>query len=592
MTSLSSFGEAVDLGTLSSPIRPQPIHLRSAYASEMVSSASTNSLTDYVDSSTLLKSASSGSLSNLHTGSSSLLNKSFSSSSFSRFQEELEDDEEYNRKYHGAHATINMPTNHDPDHSVVMRPHMLEDVHHRTNQQYLPPMMNTNPMMQNEQEDVAQPQMLQQQQQQQHVYSVQQQSPIKQPDLPFMEPPYPHQQQQQAPQRKYHEQLSQSELNAPNRLIVQYGSEQYTSIDGRLYNDRGYKICGHLNQHNKPCQRIGRCPFHDKFRTEEASADDKDRMVTEQVADGDDQLTNNKDSAFTKKPRKKKSDGHMIPMNDMDHKLMNSAVMGNPSLGGHAIMPPSPSSNNSASSTTPMKKVPFKQGWNKDEHMRFLTGLQQHGKGAWKEIATIVGTRTPTQIQSHAQKYFLRQKQKNKNKRSIHDFTMDDLNRMAGNENYDDEDATTSPTAPKRKQRKRKAKEEDEEEDEEEETDMSQFSPNNQQQQMQQQQQQQQQPLDNQQQAIIQSQVQQILQGSLSQLLATNGNREVDNNALLALFLQNKIGDLYRQQQQQQQQQQIQQQNNEQHSIQLPQENERLSPNQDGVSNKRQRTNS
>jgi hypothetical protein len=31
-----------------------------------------------------------------------------------------------------------------------------------------------------------------------------------------------------------------------------------------MYNTSGYTICGVLNQHNKPCQRIGKCPFHHK----------------------------------------------------------------------------------------------------------------------------------------------------------------------------------------------------------------------------------------------------------------------------------------------------------------------------------------
>ena len=74
-----------------------------------------------------------------------------------------------------------------------------------------------------------------------------------------------------------------------------------------------------------------------------------------------------------------------------------------------------------------LKKKPFKHGWTKEEHLKFLTGLEIHGKGQWKQIATLVGTRSPTQIQSHAQKYFLRQNQQVKNKRSIHDLTIEDL---------------------------------------------------------------------------------------------------------------------------------------------------------------------
>jgi SHAQKYF class myb-like DNA-binding protein len=46
--------------------------------------------------------------------------------------------------------------------------------------------------------------------------------------------------------------------------------------------------------------------------------------------------------------------------------------------------------------------------WSKDEHERFLQGLELYGR-SWKKIKKIVGTRSATQIRSHAQKFFARE---------------------------------------------------------------------------------------------------------------------------------------------------------------------------------------
>ncbi|KVI04476.1 Homeodomain-like protein, partial [Cynara cardunculus var. scolymus] len=47
--------------------------------------------------------------------------------------------------------------------------------------------------------------------------------------------------------------------------------------------------------------------------------------------------------------------------------------------------------------------------WTEDEHMSFLIGLEKLGKGDWRGISkNYVPSRTPTQVASHAQKYFIR----------------------------------------------------------------------------------------------------------------------------------------------------------------------------------------
>ncbi|XP_068650647.1 transcription factor MYBS3-like [Aristolochia californica] len=67
--------------------------------------------------------------------------------------------------------------------------------------------------------------------------------------------------------------------------------------------------------------------------------------------------------------------------------------------------------------------------WTEEEHRMFLLGLQKLGKGDWRGIArNFVVSKTPTQVASHAQKYFIRQTNVTRRKRrsSLFDITADE----------------------------------------------------------------------------------------------------------------------------------------------------------------------
>jgi SHAQKYF class myb-like DNA-binding protein len=71
------------------------------------------------------------------------------------------------------------------------------------------------------------------------------------------------------------------------------------------------------------------------------------------------------------------------------------------------------SNDSSVEDIGPIKRGKGSSGrWTKAEHEKFLKAVKVHGK-SWKTVQKYIGTRSATQVRSHAQKYFLKNSQLN-----------------------------------------------------------------------------------------------------------------------------------------------------------------------------------
>ncbi|KAM7491784.1 hypothetical protein LguiA_034705 [Lonicera macranthoides] len=112
--------------------------------------------------------------------------------------------------------------------------------------------------------------------------------------------------------------------------------------------------------------------------------------------------------------RKSKSMGNLLLPSNSDHRDGDATAAGYLSDGF-------------IQSERPKNAHERKKGvpWTEDEHRLFLLGLKNLGKGDWRGISkNYVPSRTPTQVASHAQKYFIRKTTTEKKKRRSSVFDM------------------------------------------------------------------------------------------------------------------------------------------------------------------------
>lgn len=132
-------------------------------------------------------------------------------------------------------------------------------------------------------------------------------------------------------------------------------SDDVYKYNGFYYNRQGLQICGMKNRQGTYCSRLGECPFHSNGRGAQVVSDAERQEIRDAILRCDPGVT---------------------------RKEMQT----------------------------------YKKTWSEEEHKMFLEGIKRFGRGHWKEISLTIPGRTPAQVQSHAQKYFLKLESKKMNK--------------------------------------------------------------------------------------------------------------------------------------------------------------------------------
>ena len=156
------------------------------------------------------------------------------------------------------------------------------------------------------------------------------------------------------------------------------------------------------------------------------------------------------DSLADESPKRRRAEGNMKPPKKYVTPTFTEATPiiheehGSHEVEGDHPWPP-------AEPSTTKSKSKRARPWTEEEHKQFLIGLKLYGRGDWRSVSRdCLKTRTPTQIASHAQKYFLRQQAKLDGaagrRVSIHDIcSVEDTLPMRKKRRVERQDEATSP---------------------------------------------------------------------------------------------------------------------------------------------------
>ncbi|KAK4534893.1 hypothetical protein CDCA_CDCA03G0918 [Cyanidium caldarium] len=183
---------------------------------------------------------------------------------------------------------------------------------------------------------------------------------------------------------------------------------------GARYNLLGYRVCGARNSRRLYCGRLGRCPFHGPQLREEPNGERlaMDSAVPVDVAVGEHERVRPEQlREWLAEGRARIVLSAAVTANALPGEVNQDGERWLEGTEAMTFLDAQPMEN--GESEAPTGGMRFKRAWTLQEHARFLEGMACFGRGKWKQVAQVVGTRNAVQCQSHAQKFFGRHAEPN-----------------------------------------------------------------------------------------------------------------------------------------------------------------------------------